>query len=760
MRKSIFSILLCFIMAVGMFPTAAVAETAPEFKAEDLESINIPDTLVTVRCTTTGDSKTYGAIDGGFDTDKATPYLDSEDNVYKVIVSLKLSAYKNQYDTDTGAEHVVSGIGSTVITFKLKYVDSAWMIEGNFPSVPIFVTCGGHATSGPPTDGGHENQQPEIPMYPTNDSISGLGDNIVAVLCTNVQGGQQSGKYYGLIDGGFTFTEPKLNDDVYESTITLIPSAYCNQYSTDTGIEHQVNPNQTTEGLSFVVRYDPEENMWIPKEELKQMGIWVKCDSHEVQQPEMPMYPTTDSISGLGDNIVAVLCTNVQGGQQSGKYYGLIDGGFTFTEPKLNDDVYESTITLIPSAYCNQYSTDTGIEHQVNPNQTTEGLSFVVRYDPEENMWIPKEELKQMGIWVKCDSHEVQQPEMPMYPTTDSISGLGDNIVGVVCMNAPDKTKFYGLINGGFTSTKPEFNFKTGAYESTITLIPSVYCSQYSTDTGIEHQVNPNQTTEGLSFVVKYDLEKNMWMPTEEVKQMGIWVKCDNHEAQQPEIPMYPTNDSISGLGDNIVGVVCMNAPDKTKFYGLINGGFTSTKPKLNDGVYESTLTLIPSVYCKQYSADTGIMHQVNPNQTTEGLSFVVRYDLEKNMWMPTEEVKQMGIWVICDKHEGGNGGTTDPGTTPGGNTGPGETTDPGTTPGGSTDPDTTPGGNDGNTKPDNKPGDNGNNQGSDKSGTDPVDNAPQTEDISNMSLWLAIMLLNIGALLGTVVFIRKHKRV
>ena len=635
MRKSIFSILLCFIMAVGMFPTAAVAGTAPEFKAEDLESINIPDTLVTVRCTTTGDSKTYGAIDGGFDTDKATPYLDSEDNVYKVIVSLKLSAYKNQYDTDTGAEHVVSGIGSTVITFKLKYVDSAWMIEGNFPSVPIFVTCGGHATSGPPTDGGHENQQPEIPMYPTNDSISGLGDNIVAVLCTNVQGGQQSGKYYGLIDGGFTFTEPKLNDDVYESTITLIPSAYCNQYSTDTGIEHQVNPNQTTEGLSFVVRYDPEENMWIPKEELKQMGIWVKCDSHEVQQPEMPMYPTTDSISGLGDNIV-----------------------------------------------------------------------------------------------------------------------------GVVCMNAPDKTKFYGLINGGFTSTKPEFNFKTGAYESTITLIPSVYCSQYSTDTGIEHQVNPNQTTEGLSFVVKYDLEKNMWMPTEEVKQMGIWVKCDNHEAQQPEIPMYPTNDSISGLGDNIVGVVCMNAPDKTKFYGLINGGFTSTKPKLNDGVYESTLTLIPSVYCKQYSADTGIMHQVNPNQTTEGLSFVVRYDLEKNMWMPTEEVKQMGIWVICDKHEGGNGGTTDPGTTPGGNTGPGGTTDPGTTPGGSTDPDTTPGGNDGNTKPDNKPGDNGNNQGSDKSGTDPVDNAPQTEDISNMSLWLAIMLLNIGALLGTVVFIRKHKRV
>ena len=39
--------------------------------------------------------------------------------------------------------------------------------------------------------------------------------------------------------------------------------------------------------------------------------------------------------------------------------------------------------------------------------------------------------------------------------------------------------------------------------------------------------MNPKQTTEGLSFTVKYHPETKMWMPVEEVKQMGIWVKCD-----------------------------------------------------------------------------------------------------------------------------------------------------------------------------------------------------------------------------------------
>ena len=382
----------------------------PTFDLEtDLEDIRIPDNLVIVTCETTKQSKNYGAISGGFDTDNAKPYLDV-DGVWKVVVQLKLDVYKNQYDAETGATHTVSGIGNTMISFTLEYVHKMWKVKGSFPSVPISVSCNNN----------HENQPPEIPMYPTIDKISGLNDKIVAVLCANTQDGQEAGKYYGLLNGGFTSTMPTREGDMYESTLTLIPSVYCKQYSTDTGISHTVNPKQTTEGLTFVVKYDEQMKMWMPKEPVKQMGIWVNCEKHETQPqpPNQPMVPTLNNISGLNDKIVAVLCANTQDGQEAGKYYGLLNGGFTSTTPMRAGDMFESTLTLIPSVYCNQYRTDTGITHKVNPNQTTEGLTFVVKYDEKKKVWTPKEEVKPMGIWVNCEKHETQpQPSVtPVYP--------------------------------------------------------------------------------------------------------------------------------------------------------------------------------------------------------------------------------------------------------------------------------------------------------------------------------------------------------
>ena len=384
--------------------------SAPAVTEDDLAGLNIPTNLVTVKCQTTGDSKAYGRIPGGFDLSNATPYM--ENGVLKAIVKLNLPAYKDKYDADTKKTHENAGPGSTSTpAFTLKYVNDKWELDGTFPNVVILVKCDG--------------QHPQTPPHPTEENVSGLGDQIVAVLCNNVPTGQQSGKYYGLIGGGFTSTAPTLNaDKVYESTITLIPSVYCNQFSGDTGIMHKVLSAQTTDGLKFVVKYDSSTKMWKPAEEVKQMAIWVTCDKHETPTPEMPMYPMTDNISGLGDQIVAVLCNNVPTGQQSGKYYGLIGGGFTSTAPTLNaDKVYESTITLIPSVYCNQFSGDTGIMHKVLSAQTTDGLKFVVKYDSSTKMWKPAEEVKQMAIWVTCDKHETDTP----VPTEFTITFNGND---------------------------------------------------------------------------------------------------------------------------------------------------------------------------------------------------------------------------------------------------------------------------------------------------------------------------------------------
>ena len=251
------------------FKTFNIVNEITEITEDDLKDLEIP-TLVTVKCKTTGDSKAYGRIPGGFDLSKK-PYM--ENGVWKAIVQLNLSAYKAKYDADTKKTHEIADFGGNLVTtFTLKYVKDKWELDGTFPNVIILVKCDG--------------QHPQTPPYPTEENVSGLGDQIVAVLCNNVPAGQQSGKYYGLIGGGFTSTTPMLNaDKVYESTITLIPSAYCNQFSGDTGIMHKVLSTQTTDGLKFVVKYDSAKKMWKPAEGVKQMAIWVTCEKHETDTP-------------------------------------------------------------------------------------------------------------------------------------------------------------------------------------------------------------------------------------------------------------------------------------------------------------------------------------------------------------------------------------------------------------------------------------------------------------------------------------------
>ena len=275
------------------FKTFTIVSTITE---DDLAGLNIPANLVTVKCQTTGDSKAYGKIPGGFDLSNSTPYM--ENGVLKAIVQLNLPAYKAKYDADTKKTHEIADLGGNLVTtFTLKYVNDKWELDGTFPNVIILVKCDGH--------------DPQTPPYPTEENVSGLGDQIVAVLCNNVPTGQQSGKYYGLIGGGFTSTAPTLNaDKVYESTITLIPSAYCNQFSGDTGIMHKVLSAQTTDGLKFVVKYDSSTKMWKPAEEVKQMAIWVTCDKHEIDTPVPTEFTITFNGNGGTPSVGSMRTTN------------------------------------------------------------------------------------------------------------------------------------------------------------------------------------------------------------------------------------------------------------------------------------------------------------------------------------------------------------------------------------------------------------------------------------------------------------------
>ena len=302
MRKRLLSILLLCCMVLTLLPTAALAEeNVPTFDlTKDLEGITIPADLVTCTCTTTNETKQYGQLTDGFSASKVA----KEGNIWTVLISVKPDVYMAQFNKDTGSTHSPDGDHSndftTPIQFKLKYEGTKWVLEGEMPKdKTLHFTCTG------------QHETPEMPMYPMADNISGLGDQIVAVLCNNVPTDQQSGKYYGLIGGGFTSTTPTLNaDKVYESTITLIPSVYCNQFSGDTGIMHKVLSAQTTDGLKFVVKYDSSTKMWKPAEKVKQMAIWVTCDKHEIDTPVPTEFTITFNGNGGTPSVGSMRTTN------------------------------------------------------------------------------------------------------------------------------------------------------------------------------------------------------------------------------------------------------------------------------------------------------------------------------------------------------------------------------------------------------------------------------------------------------------------
>ena len=118
------------------------------------------------------------------------------------------------------------------------------------------------------------------------------------------------------------------------------------------------------------------------------------------------------------------------------------------------------------------------------------------------------------------------------------------------------------------------------------------------------------------------------------------------------------------GLEQVQVRVQCSTDTAQFKNYGILPGS-VSIMPDANNPS-QATLTLIPSVYSKQYTIDTGITHSVAPNQNTDNLKIQMRYDPAVGKWMPAGGLTTLVINVKCNNHQGqrytitfnGNGGT------------------------------------------------------------------------------------------------------
>lgn len=251
-----------YLMNITYSYTAKVTPTT--ITESDLARLNIPANLVTVKCKTTGDSKAYGAIPGGFDLSNATPYM--ENGVLKAIVKLNLPAYKDKYDADTKKTHENARLeGNTHAAFTLKYVNDKWELDGTFPNVVILVKCDG--------------QHPQTPPHPTEENVGGLEKVRVRVKCSK---DTAQFKDYGILPGSVSIMPDANNPS--QATLTLIPSVYSKQYTIDTGITHNVAPNQNTDNLKIQMRYNSAVGKWMPTGELTPLEVLVQCNNHQGQR--------------------------------------------------------------------------------------------------------------------------------------------------------------------------------------------------------------------------------------------------------------------------------------------------------------------------------------------------------------------------------------------------------------------------------------------------------------------------------------------
>lgn len=192
-----------YLMNITHYYTAGITPTT--ITESDLARLNIPPNLVTVKCTTTGDSKAYGAITGGFDLSKK-PYM--ENGVLKAIVNLNLPAYKAKYDADTGKTHQNEGLGNTSTpAFTLKYVNDQWELDGKFPAVVLLVTC----------DGSHENQTYTVTFdgnggRPTNSTMTTTGKKLASLPTATRSGRYSFDGWYTEKNGGTKITTATVFD--------------------------------------------------------------------------------------------------------------------------------------------------------------------------------------------------------------------------------------------------------------------------------------------------------------------------------------------------------------------------------------------------------------------------------------------------------------------------------------------------------------------------------------------------------------------
>lgn len=467
-----------------------------------------------------------------------------------------LAAYNSGLGVQCGTHYLKDGQDATeTATWYYNVELSKWQYRSADAPVYIDIT---HTAPTP---------KPDVPNAPNGEKIiTDLGDAVkdaVKVECVN-ETDAEAAKTYNLTAGDIgSITEPTKNSDgKYTVNVTIKADEYVKQYSTDTGVSHNLKTGAAS-SQTITLTYNAAGGKW----EATGTAPYV---TFKVEHEGIPAKPDVDTIykdeyfdpdgnpyvgeGGSKEFAVILKCNKVTNHIYGFNSLGLVDGGYTLGDVEPNtganktDYPYTCTMTVDYTKYVDQanrdYQGEDGEHEIVAGTETTREIVWY--YNRASKSWsvLAENDRAPIVIPVTCE----KAPDEGMLETAVGNAALYVNCETVdshdrqaIALNGYDKTT---------VTTKPYTVVRTDKTATVTITNQQAYADRYKPD-GAAHTYDSGNQSNRNTFTMEWKKGADGWNWYLKGEPALIMTKCT---------PV-PTEDDVKKALDGLekgVQVTCV----------------------------------------------------------------------------------------------------------------------------------------------------------------------------------------------------------
>lgn len=410
-----------------------------------------------------------------------------------------LAAYNSGLGVQCGTHYLKDGQDATeTATWYYNVELSKWQYRSADAPVYIDIT---HTAPTP---------KPDVPNTPNGDQIiTDLGNAVkdaVKVECANETGAHPT-RTYDLTAGDIgSITAPAKNSDgKYTVNVTIKADEYVKQYSTDTGVSHNLKTGAAS-SQTIALTYNAAGGKWKATGpapyvtfKVEHEGIPAKPDVDTIYKDEY-LDPDGNPYVGEGGSkefAVILKCNKVTKHIYGFNSLGLVDGGYTLGDVVDNEDEntktaypYTCTMTVDYTKYVDQanrdYQGEDGEHEIVAGTKTTREIVWY--YNRASKSWIvlAENDRAPIVIPVTCEKApdegmlETAVENAKLYVDCETVNSHGQQ---AIALNGYDKTT---------VTTRPYTVARTDKTATVTITKPQAYADQYKPDGHIYDSENRN----------------------------------------------------------------------------------------------------------------------------------------------------------------------------------------------------------------------------------------------------------------------------